>query len=134
MLRVARSRQGTERVSWIKATGQTLRLPLRFDLIYMTGHAFQALLTDDDALAVLRTAHEHMTGEGRFAFESRNPARRAWLSWTPDKRKVVATDDHGRIEVDTVADTQTGGRGHRASLPVSGCEQVDCGPQPHPLH
>jgi ubiquinone/menaquinone biosynthesis C-methylase UbiE len=42
MLRVARSRQGTERVSWIKADGQTLRLPLRFDLIYMTGHAFQA--------------------------------------------------------------------------------------------
>src|SRR6266478_6571330 len=55
MLRVARSRQGSERVSWIKADGQTLRLPLRFDLVYMTGHAFQALLTDDDAVAVLRT-------------------------------------------------------------------------------
>ena len=59
MLRVARSRQGTERVSWIKADGQTLRLPLRFDLIYMTGHAFQALLTDDDAIAVLRTVRDH---------------------------------------------------------------------------
>ena len=54
MLRVARSRMGTERVSWIKAEAQTLRLPTRFDLIYMTGHAFQALLTDDDAIAVLR--------------------------------------------------------------------------------
>jgi ubiquinone/menaquinone biosynthesis C-methylase UbiE len=59
MLRVAQSRQGTQRVSWIKSDGQTLRLPLRFDLIYMTGHAFQALLTDDDATAVLRTAHDH---------------------------------------------------------------------------
>lgn len=110
MLRVARSRQGTERVCWIKADGQTLRLPLRFDLIYMTGHAFQALLTDDDAIAVLRTAREHLTGDGRFAFESRNPARRAWLSWTPDRRKVVTTNDHGRIEefVDTVVDPQTG--------------------------
>jgi SAM-dependent methyltransferase len=110
MLRVARSRQGTERVSWIKSAGQTLRLPPRFDLIYMTGHGFQALLTDDDAIAVLRTAHEHLTGDGRFAFESRNPARRAWLSWTPDKRKVVTTGDHGRIEefFDTVADPQTG--------------------------
>lgn len=110
MLRVARSRQGTERVCWIKADGQTLRLPLRFDLIYMTGHAFQALLTDDDAIAVLRTAHEHLTGDGRFAFESRNPARQAWLSWTPDKRKVVRTNAHGRIEefVDTVADPLTG--------------------------
>src|SRR3984893_6826027 len=67
MLRVARSRQGTERVSWIKADGQTLRLPLRFALIYMTGHAFQALLTDDDAIAVLRTVHDHLTKDGRFA-------------------------------------------------------------------
>src|ERR1700726_736387 len=67
MLRVARSRPGTERVSWIKADGQTLRLPLRFDLIYMTGHAFQALLTDDDAIAVLRTVRDHLTKDGRFA-------------------------------------------------------------------
>ena len=66
MLRVARSRQGTERVSWIKADGQTLRLPLRFDLIYMTGHAFQALLTDDDAIAVLRTVRDHLTKDGRL--------------------------------------------------------------------
>ena len=110
MLRVARSRQGAERVRWVKADGQTLRLPLRFELIYMTGHAFQALLTDDDAVAVLRTAHEHLTPDGRFAFESRNPARRAWLSWTPDKRRVVFTADHGRIEefFDTVADPHTG--------------------------
>ena len=110
MLRVARSRQGTERVSWIKADGQTLRLPLRFDLIYMTGHPFQVLLTDDDAIAVLRTVRDHLTKDGRFAFESRNPARRAWLSRTPDKRKLATTDGHGRIEefFDTVADAQTG--------------------------
>jgi SAM-dependent methyltransferase len=110
MLRVARSRQGTERVSWIKADGQSLRLPLRFDLIYMTGHAFQALLTDDDAIAVLRTVHDHLTKEGCFAFETRNPAGRAWLSWTPDRRKLAMTADHGRIEefFDTVADPQTG--------------------------
>ena len=110
MLQVARSRLGNERVSRIKADGQTLRLPLRFDLIYMTGHAFQALLTDDEAIAVLRTAHDHLAKDGRFAFESRNPARRAWLSWTPDQRKVVTTHQHGRVEEfhDTVADEHTG--------------------------
>jgi SAM-dependent methyltransferase len=110
MLRVARSRQGSERVSWIKADGQTLRLPLRFDLVYMTGHAFQALLTDDDAVAVLRTVHDHLTEFGRFAFESRNPARRAWLRWTPDKRKLAMTDDYGGIEefFDAATDAQTG--------------------------
>jgi SAM-dependent methyltransferase len=110
MLQVARSRAGAERVSWIKAEGQTLRLPRRFDLIYMTGHAFQALLTDDDAIAVLRTAHDHLTKDGRFAFESRNPASKAWLSWTPDRRRIVTTADHGRIEefFDTAADPHTG--------------------------
>jgi len=110
MLQVARSRAGAERVSWIKADVQTLSLPRHFDLIYMTGHAFQALLTDDDAIAVMRTAHDHLTKDGRFAFESRNPARKAWLSWTPDKRRVVTTADHGRIEefFDTSADPNTG--------------------------
>jgi SAM-dependent methyltransferase len=110
MLRVARSRRRTERVSWVKADGQSLRLPLRFDLICMTGHAFQTLLTDDDAIAVLRNVHDHLTKDGRFAFETRNPAKRAWLSWTPDRRKLAMTADHGRIEefFDAVADPQTG--------------------------
>jgi SAM-dependent methyltransferase len=110
MLRVARSRVGAERVSWIEAEGQTLRLPQRFDLIYMTGHAFQALLTDDDAVAVLRTARDHLSGDGKFAFETRNPAKKAWLSWTPERRRVVTTADHGRVEefFDTAANTDTG--------------------------
>jgi SAM-dependent methyltransferase len=110
MLRVARARAGGDRVAWIKAAAQTLRLPRHFDFIYMTGHAFQALLTDDDAVAVLRTAHDHLSTDGRFAFESRNPARKAWLSWTPDRRRAVTTAEHGRVEefFDTAADPDTG--------------------------
>ena len=110
MLRVARSRAGAERVAWIKADGQSLRLSLRFNLIYMTGHAFQTLLTDDDAIAVLRTVHDHLAVEGRFAFESRNPARQAWLSWIAERRKLAATNEHGRVEefFDAAADSRTG--------------------------
>jgi len=110
MLGVARSRPGAERVSWIKGVGQTVRLPERFDLVYMTGHAFQALLTDDDAIAVLRTAHDHLAVDGLLAFETRNPARKAWLSWTPDKRRSVVTADHGEVEefFDTKADPDSG--------------------------
>jgi len=110
MLRVARTRQGGERVSWIKAKGQTLSLPDRFDLIYMTGHAFQALLTDNDAIAVLQTARDHLAKDGLLAFETRNPARKAWLSWTPDKRRSAATADRGEIEefFETKADPDTG--------------------------
>src|SRR5262249_35445843 len=52
MLQVARSRPGADKVTWVHGDGQSLRLPERFDLAYMTGHAFQALLTDADAVAV----------------------------------------------------------------------------------
>jgi len=39
----------------------------------MTGHAFQVLLNDADALAVFKTARGHLKDRGRFAFETRNP-------------------------------------------------------------
>ncbi len=98
MLRVACSREGAERVAWIEADGRTLRLSQQFDLIYMTGHAFQALLTDDDAVALLRRAAWHLAPDGRLALETRNPARKAWRCWTRDNGRVVATERHGRIE------------------------------------
>ena len=110
MLRVARSRLGGERVSWIQTQGQALHVPQRFDFIYMTGHAFQALMTDDDIVGLLRAVRGHLTGSGRFVFETRNPAREAWLSWTPDQRNCVATREHGRIEETrtAIADATTG--------------------------
>jgi len=110
MLSVARARAGAERVCWVRSAGQAMRLPQRFDLIYMTGNAFQALLTDEDAIAVLRTAHDHLADDGRLAFETRNPARQAWLSWTPDKRRSAVTADHSEVEefFDTKADPNTG--------------------------
>ena len=77
----------------------------------MTGHAFQALLGDDDALAVLQTAAHHLAAGGRFVFETRNPADRAWLRWTPETSKCVAeTALHGRIEQchDAIHDPRTG--------------------------
>jgi SAM-dependent methyltransferase len=107
MIGVARSRPGTETVDWVQSDGQSLRLARRFDLIVMTGHAFQALLSDADALAVLETAAHHLKRDGQFVFETRNPAKRAWLSWTPDQtREVVRTPTQGRVEAcyDAVAD------------------------------
>lgn len=83
----------------MQCDGQSLRRPERFDLIYMTGHAFQALLTDDDVLALLTAAARHLRPGGRLIFETRNPQRRAWLSWTPEKsRTIVQTPEQGRVE------------------------------------
>lgn len=99
MLEVARARPGAEAVTWVRSDGQNLRLERRFDLITMTGHAFQALLSDDDAVALLAAAARHLEPDGRFAFETRNPARRAWCGWTPERtREIVQTAAHGRVE------------------------------------
>ena len=99
MLAVARSREGTERVRWVHAAGQTLDLAQRFALIYMTGHAFQALLTDDDAVAVLRNAGRHLAPGGRLAFDTRNPAVREWLTWNAREwREVRQIPELGLVE------------------------------------
>lgn len=98
MLRFARSRVGGDKVNWIKSDGQSLRLPQRFSFIYMTGHAFQQLLTDDDAFALLRAAAAHLNPDGKFVFETRNPAAQAWLLWTPEhSRRTIHSPQHGSI-------------------------------------
>lgn len=98
MLDVARRRAGGQRVTWVEADARTVRLGRRFDLIVMTGHAFQVLLTDDDQRAVCETIAAHLVPGGTFIFDSRNPAAEEWREWTPAASR--RTFDHpglGRI-------------------------------------
>ena len=100
MLRVARARADGAKVDWIRSDGQSLQLPQRFSFIYMTGHAFQELLTDDDAVALFRGAAAHLNPDGRFVFETRNPAAQAWLLWTPEhSRRTIQSPQHGRVSL-----------------------------------
>lgn len=85
MLDVARDRPGGENVNWVEGDARTVRLGRRFDLVLLTGHAFQVFLSDADRKAVLRTIAEHLTPDGRFIFDTRNPHCREWLEWTPDQ-------------------------------------------------
>ncbi len=73
MLAVARQKPHAESVEWVECSAQTYRSHRRFDLIVMTGHAFQILLTDTDALAAFHTMRNHLEERGRVAFETRNP-------------------------------------------------------------
>ena len=77
MLAVARTKAQAERVEWVESSAQSFRSQRRFDLIVMTGHAFQVLLTDADALSVFATMRHHLRESGRIAFETRNPC----LDW-----------------------------------------------------
>jgi SAM-dependent methyltransferase len=94
MLDVARARPGGDKVVWVEADARHFRSDRRFDLIVMTGHAFQCLLTDGDQLALLRTIAHHLSSRGRFIFDSRNPAPAEWREWVPaDQRRL----DHPRF-------------------------------------
>jgi 2-polyprenyl-3-methyl-5-hydroxy-6-metoxy-1,4-benzoquinol methylase len=73
MLAVARTKPHAERVEWVESSAQSFKSQRRFDLIVMTGHAFQVLLTDAEALSVMATMRDHLRENGRISFETRNP-------------------------------------------------------------
>ena len=84
MLDVAKTRPSGPAVKWIEASAQTFRANSKFDLIVMTGHAFQVFLEDADVLAVLTTMRKHLAEGGIVAFETRNPAVDWRARWEGD--------------------------------------------------
>lgn len=88
MLAVARSKPRAGQVEWVECSAQDYQAHRRFDLIVMTGHAFQVLLTDADALAVFETMRNHLAERGRVAFETRNP-RLDWASEWAERPPAV---------------------------------------------
>jgi SAM-dependent methyltransferase len=101
MLDVARRKTRDERIEWLTGDGRTIRLGRRFDLVIMTGNAFQAFLTEADQVALFRTAVAHLAPGGRFAFESRNPAKQEWLEWVPGPSsfRLQETAAYGPVEI-----------------------------------
>jgi SAM-dependent methyltransferase len=88
MLLQARKRFGIE---WVQGDLSSVAWHRKFDLVIMTGHVFQVLLTDDELRTALATVAQALTATGRFTFETRNPLARAWENWTPDKIGKVTT-------------------------------------------
>jgi SAM-dependent methyltransferase len=74
MLDVARRRPQPAGIAWIHCRAQDFRSEKRFDLVIMTGHAFQVLLTDRDIRATFAVMRQHLANDGLIVFESRNPA------------------------------------------------------------
>jgi ubiquinone/menaquinone biosynthesis C-methylase UbiE len=93
MLEQARKRSDIE---WILGDLASIRSEREFDLIVMTGHAFQVLVEDRDLRAALAAIRSALTGDGRFAFETRNPLAREWERWTPNNADEV-TDAIGAV-------------------------------------
>jgi SAM-dependent methyltransferase len=90
MLDQARPRSDIE---WTLGDLATVAWDHEFDLIVMSGHAFQVFVEDDEIRRALTAIRSALTEDGRFAFETRNPMARAWDGWTPDQAvEVVAAD------------------------------------------
>jgi len=89
-----RARRRTD-IEWVAGTAADACWAQEFDLVTMTGHAFQCLVDDDElhrSLVAIRAVLRH---GGRFAFETRHPQARAWQDWNPANATDV-TDPTGR--------------------------------------
>jgi SAM-dependent methyltransferase len=87
MLDVARCKSHGNEIEWAQSFAQDFRSAKRFDLIIMTGHAFQVLLDEADILATFSTMRGHLAEGGLIVFESRNPAidwRERWHDRTAE--------------------------------------------------
>jgi SAM-dependent methyltransferase len=109
MLDLARAKPEGGLVCWIEADARSLDLGERFDLVCMTGHAFQTLLTEADRAAGLATIARHLSPGGRFFFDSRNPLAQEWRDWTePRSRDAVPHPEHGMVPRWTEAEIEAG--------------------------
>jgi SAM-dependent methyltransferase len=73
MLEVAHRKPHTDHIDWVLSDAEEFRSDKRFDLIIMTGNAFQVLEDDTAIAAGLATMRHHLAPHGRAVFESRNP-------------------------------------------------------------
>lgn len=73
MLAWAREKSVGLPAAWFHGDIRTVRLGRAFRLIYITGNAFQAMLTQQDQEQFLATVQAHLAPGGYFAFETRNP-------------------------------------------------------------
>lgn len=73
MLARAREKSAGLPTRWVEGDGRDFDLGEQFRLIFLTGNAFQAFLTNADQAALLQRVHAHLHDQGLFAFETRNP-------------------------------------------------------------
>lgn len=83
MLNYARQRPDADKVIWVEGDSTVLPHGL-FDLAIMTGNVAQHI-PDPVWTQTLVDLRNSLNPGGLLAFESRNPARRAWESWNDEE-------------------------------------------------
>lgn len=95
---LAQARVRTD-IEWICGDLLSVGWVGEFDLAIMTGHAFQVLLTDAEIRAVLGAIRTALRDKGTFAFDTRNPAARAWEHWIPQNAVEVLDEQGERVRL-----------------------------------
>ena len=70
----AKSKQAGLDIDWRESDARQLSLGKRFNLVYITGNAFQAFLSREDQNDFLASVRSHLTDNGTFGFDTRNPS------------------------------------------------------------
>jgi SAM-dependent methyltransferase len=83
-LAVARAKPGAAVVRWMHGEAVSLP-PLHVDLATMTGNVAQVFVDDEAWAATLRAIHRRLRPGGHLVFETRDPARQAWLEWNREE-------------------------------------------------
>ncbi|MEU3416900.1 MULTISPECIES: class I SAM-dependent methyltransferase [unclassified Streptomyces] len=96
---LVRARRARRDVEWVLGDVRVRHWRAEFDLVVMTGHAFQELVTDEEIRVCLRAAAAALRDGGRFVFETRNPGARAWERWTPDRVHEITAPDGTPVRV-----------------------------------
>lgn len=89
MLDVAKKKPNGATIEWVLSSAQEFSSGSKYDLIIMTGHAFQVLLEDADIAAALHNMKRHLASGGRIVFESRNPSIDWQKSWDYEMELTV---------------------------------------------
>ena len=87
----ARQKPAGDRVQWVQGTSACLA-PDVFDVALLTSHVAQVFI-DDEWASVLADLQRALVPGGILAFDSRDPAARAWEQWT-------RAASYGEVELD----------------------------------
>jgi hypothetical protein len=80
-LAVAREKPGADRARWMDGDATSVTVTDR-DVALMTGNTAQAITEDEQWTMTLQAIHACLRSGGHLAFETRDPAARAWEHWT----------------------------------------------------
>lgn len=86
-LEIARSKPYADRVTWVHGTMADLPPAPGADLATMLGNVAQVFTSDSEWASVLSAAHDALRPGGYLVFETRDPAKKAWLAWNPGQSR-----------------------------------------------